>query len=70
MKHDVSFTLYVLEEPLWRKQREAHWFQHLHDMFFPFCHILEDPVHGYCEYLVLILNPQLFTSQQPHQLLL
>jgi len=64
----ISLTFYVLEQSLWRKQREADGFQHLHYMFFPFCHILENPVHGYSEYLVLILNSQLFTSYQPHQL--
>lgn len=54
-------TFYVLEQPLWGKQREADWFQHLYHMFFPLCHVLENPLHGCRKNLVLILDPQLLT---------
>lgn len=66
----VYFTFYVLEESLWRKQREAHWLQHLHYVLFPLCHVLKNPVHSCSENLIFILNSELLTSQQSHQLIL
>lgn len=63
-------TFYVFEQSLWGQQGEADCFQHLNNVLFPFCHILKDPVHGCSENLVLILNPQLLTPQNLHQLVL